>query len=242
MELLALALAPGIAIMWFIYSKDRYEKEPLRALIFSFLLGMLAILPAVLIELGGTWLQDRLMTGNGWLYYIVKAFLVVALTEEASKFLMVKWYAWPRHFFNEPFDGIVYGVMVAMGFATLENIGYVMQHGWQTAILRMFLSVPAHATFGVLMGYYLGLAKFTHDSHSRQLMIRGLLLSVLFHGLFDLFLFAQEDDGITRKWSSGLLFGTAILSYFVAVRLSWQAIRMHQELSRNNFQSQDKTV
>ena len=242
MELLALALAPGIAIMWFIYSKDRYEREPLRALIKSFILGMLCIVPAVLIELGGTWLQDRLMPGHGWWYLLVKAFLVVAFTEEACKFLMVKWYAWPRHFFNEPFDGIVYGVMVAMGFATLENIGYVMQYGWQTGLLRMFLSVPAHATFGVLMGYYLGLAKFTHDSHSRQLMVRGLLLSVLFHGLFDLFLFAQEDAAITQKWSSGFLFGTAILSYFVAVRLSWQAIQMHQEISRNNFQSKEKTV
>ncbi|MBC6493162.1 PrsW family intramembrane metalloprotease [Flavihumibacter stibioxidans] len=242
MELLALALAPGIAIMWFIYSKDRYDKEPLRALIKSFFLGMLGIVPAVIMQLAAIGLLDWLMPANGWIYFILKAFIVVALTEEACKFMMVKWYAWPRPFFNEPFDGIVYGVMVAMGFATLENIGYVMQHGWQTAILRMFLSVPAHATFGVLMGYYLGLAKFTHDRHSKQLMVRGLLLSVLFHGLFDLFLFVQADDGITQKWSSGFLFGSAILSYLVAVRLSWQAIRMHQELSRNNLQSKEKTV
>lgn len=242
MELLALALAPGIAIMWFIYSKDRYDKEPLRALIKSFFLGMLSIVPALIIQLTAISLLDWLLPANGWIYFILKAFIVVALTEEACKFMMVKWYAWPRPFFNEPFDGIVYGVMVAMGFATLENIGYVLQHGWQTAILRMFLSVPAHATFGVLMGYYLGLAKFTHDSHSKQLMVRGLLLAVLFHGLFDLFLFVQEDDGITQKWSSGFLFGSAILSYLVAVRLSWQAIRMHQELSRNNLQSKEKTV
>lgn len=242
MELLAMALAPGIAIMWFIYSKDRFDREPLKALIKSFFLGMLATVPAILLQLVASYLLKGFMPASGWTYLILFAFVAVALTEEGCKFLMLRYYAFPRDFFNEPFDGIIYGVMVAMGFATLENIAYVMQNGMATAVARMFLSVPAHATFGVLMGYYVGLAKFTHNTQSKFFMVRGLLLAVLFHGLFDLFLFAQTDTEITKSIPGGFLIGSAILSYLVAVRLSWKAIKMHQDISRNNFNSKDNTV
>jgi RsiW-degrading membrane proteinase PrsW (M82 family) len=68
--------------------------------------------------------------------------------------------------FNEPFDGIVYAVIVSMGFATIENIIYVFQYGFATGILRLFTAVPAHAAFGILMGYFLGKAKFTHGKSS----------------------------------------------------------------------------
>ncbi|ULQ53793.1 PrsW family intramembrane metalloprotease [Flavihumibacter fluvii] len=242
MELLALALAPGIAIMWFIYSKDRFDREPLKALVKSFFLGMLATLPAILLQLAGSYLLKWIMPASGWTYFILFAFGVVALTEELSKFAMLRLYAYPRIFFNEPFDGIIYGVMVAMGFATLENISYVMTGGIGTAFARMFLSVPAHATFGVLMGYYVGLAKFTHNAQSDFYIIRGLLLAILFHGLFDLFLFVQGDPGITKQIPGGFLIGSAILSYLVAVKLSWQAIKMHQSISKNSFISKDNPV
>jgi RsiW-degrading membrane proteinase PrsW (M82 family) len=231
MELLALALAPGIAIMWFIYSSDKLEKEPLKALVISFLLGMLAILPTLLIETTGVHLLDQLLPKEGWLYYGLLSFVVVAFTEELMKWSMVRLYAYRRSFFNEPFDGIVYGVMVSMGFASLENIGYVFQFGWQTGLLRMVLAVPAHATFGVLMGYYFGLARFVGKEREWGLKIRGLLLAVLFHGLYDLFLLVQQDRTITDRISSGLLFGTAVLSFLVAVKLSWQAIKLHQQIA-----------
>ncbi len=237
MELLALALAPGIAIVWFIYSMDQYDKEPLRALVKSFFLGVLATLPAGLLQLALNTGLLKMMSPGGWTYYILLSFPVVALSEELAKFCMVRYYAYPRPFFNEPFDGIIYSVMVAMGFASFENLGYVWEHGLSTALLRMFLSVPAHATFGVLMGYYIGLAKFTHTAKGSWLMLRGLLLSVLFHGLFDLFLFVQQDKNITSHISGGYLFGIAVLSYLVAIRLSWQAIKLHQNISKHNFPS-----
>lgn len=241
MELLALALAPGIAIMWFIYSADKLEKEPLKALTLSFLLGMLAILPTLLAETAGVHLLDQLLPKEGWLYYSLLAFVVVAFTEELMKWLMVRAYAYKRAFFNEPFDGIVYGVMVSMGFATLENIGYVFQFGWQTGLMRMVLAVPAHATFGVLMGYYFGLARFVGKEREWGLKIRGLLLAVLFHGLYDLFLLVQQDNTITDRVSSGLLFGTAVLSFLVAVKLSWQAIKLHQEIALKQSNPTPKT-
>jgi len=223
MGLLALALAPGFAISLFVYLKDRYNREPWRALLFSFLLGMISIVPAIALEMtSGITVEG--FTGQSVQRVALEAFGVVALSEEGCKLAMVLLYAFRSRHFDDPFDGIVYAVMVSMGFATLENIGYVMNGGYATAILRMFLSVPAHACFGVLMGYYLGLAKF--DAGRRPLhLLRSLAWPVLFHGAFDFFLFL----GYPLLQIAG-----ALASFVIALRLSRKAIRQHQALSANH--------
>ena len=146
-----------------------------------------------------------------------KHFFVVGLTEEFSKYIIVRYYAQPHEEFNEPFDGIVYSVMVSMGFAATENIMYVLQGGFETAIIRAFTAVPAHATFGILMGYYLGKAKFSNNRI--VLNLTGLLLAALFHGAYDFFLFIDFIPGI---WVG------AFLSLFVGIVLSRKAIKKHQ--------------
>ena len=148
MLLLALSIAPGIAISLYIFLKDRFNREPHLNLLICFLLGCLSVLPAILIQLLTVKPVERLM-GEGILYTAVFAYLIVGLSEEWSKYIMLRSYAYPRKSFDEPFDGIVYSVMIGMGFATVENILYVQQHGLGTAVVRMFLSVPAHATFAV---------------------------------------------------------------------------------------------
>lgn len=182
MNLLALALAPGIAIIIFIIAKDRYNKEPFKNLFYSFLLGVLSTIPAIILQLvlkGGL---EYYFLSSSLLYYALFAFGAVGFSEEFSKFIMLRLYAYRLKAFDEPLDGIVYGVMISMGFATLENINYVMSYGFGTAIVRMFLSVPAHGCFGVIMGYYVGLAKFDKARAGRQMRI-GILLAVFFMGL-----------------------------------------------------------
>jgi RsiW-degrading membrane proteinase PrsW (M82 family) len=228
MGLLALAIAPGIAICLFIYFKDKYNREPLGLLILSFFMGVLSIIPAVIIQIGLTKPVEKIM-GGGIFYTAVFAYLIVALSEEYSKFLAVRYIPYRRKAFDDPFDGIIYAVMVSMGFATLENIGYVMQHGLGTGILRMFLSVPAHATFGVLMGYHLGLAKF-EPANKRRHMWLAIFWPVLFHGTFDFFLFLPKND-----WNGWLFFGGAVISFIVAVRLSLKLIRRKQNMSQAYF-------
>ncbi len=224
MGLLALAIAPGIAICLFIYLKDKYNREPLGLLLLSFIIGMLSIIPAVIIQLTLTKPVERIM-GEGILYTAVFSYLIVALSEEGSKFLGVRILPYRRKSFDDPFDGIVYAVMVSMGFATLENIGYVFQHGFGTGILRMFLSVPAHATFGVLMGYHIGLAKFDPANRKRHLLL-AIFWPVLFHGTFDFFLF------VGNTW---LHFAGAVVSFIVAIKLSLKLIRRKQEMSKKHF-------
>lgn len=219
MELLMLALAPGVAIMIFIFLKDKHEREPLSLLLISFIYGVLS----TFLTLAISWPVNALFVTleNDAGHQFMNAFFKVALIEELCKFLFVRFILFNNKNFNEPFDGIVYAVMVSMGFATLENILYVYQYGFVTGVLRMFTAVPAHATFAVLMGYYLGKAKFTH-SKNVYYSILALLSATLFHGAYDYFWFISYIPGI---WIG------AILSLIVAFILSRKAIRLHQQAS-----------
>jgi RsiW-degrading membrane proteinase PrsW (M82 family) len=148
---------------------------------------------------------------------------VVALTEEFSKYIIVRYISQPQKAFNEPFDGIIYSVMVSMGFAATENIMYVLQGGYQVAILRAFSAVPAHAIFAILMGYYMGKAKFSNSKV--KLNFTGLFLAVFFHGTYDFFLFLDFIPGL---WIG------AFFSLIIGIFLSRKAIQKHQEDSNFN--------
>ena len=146
MFLLALALAPGVAIALYIYLKDKHEREPLGLLLISFFYGVLSIFVTLLVS----WpLEIITINKQDAAELFADAFFKVALVEEFSKFIFIRFILFRNKNFNEPFDGIVYAAMVGMGFATLENIVYVYQYGMATGILRMFTAVPAHACFAV---------------------------------------------------------------------------------------------
>lgn len=240
LSLLALAVAPGTAIVFYIYWKDRYDREPFKNLVICFVLGMIGILPALLIQTGVQPILKQYFPYNTISYYSIFAFIVVALTEELCKFAALRLYAYPHKSFDEPFDGITYSVMVGMGFATLENIEYVLNYGFATGFMRMLSSVPAHGAFAVLMGYHIGLAKFDRKN-SVMHMIRGILLATFFHGAYDFFLFLQDSPQVTRYVSNGLLIGGAMVSYIIAISLSIRSIRLHHEISRQTYLAK-KTV
>ena len=234
LSLLTLALAPGIAIACYIYFKDKYNREPIITLLITFLLGACSIIPAILIQRAAFPVLQRHFNFYAINFYVIYAFGIVALSEEGCKFLVLRWYAWTRKAFDEPMDGIVYSVMASMGFATVENVMYVTKGGFTTGIVRMFLSVPAHASFAILMGYYAGIAKFASRFKTATLMA-GFLLAAFFHGTFDFFLFLQNNPNVTRYVSTGLLVAGAIASYSIALRMAFKSIRLHQQLSKDQF-------
>lgn len=219
MTLIALALAPVLAIIWFIYLKDKYEPEPIKHILISFFLGCLSVIPAIVLEwsLGSIYPENP----SNVLVTAVWAFGIIACSEEFAKFIFLKWYAFKQKEFDEPFDGIVYGVMISLGFAAVENIFYVQDGGIKVALLRMFTAVPAHASFGVIMGYYFGLAwQFKEDALRYQL--RGFLAAVVLHGAYDFFL-------IQNNWPAFALF--SFIGLAIAIKLSFKAIKAHQEVS-----------
>jgi RsiW-degrading membrane proteinase PrsW (M82 family) len=163
---------------------------------------------------------------------------VVALSEEGSKFLVLRFYAYPKKIFREPFDGVIFGVMIGMGFATVENIEYVRQFGLETGVSRFFLAIPAHASFAVLMGYPVGRAKFA-PSGKVALLLKGLGMAVLFHGSFDFFLFLQQSREATKYLSTGVLSFGAFATFYIAVRLAMRALRLHQRRQEEEIETED---
>lgn len=218
MLLLALALAPGAAIALYIYLKDKHEREPLGLLLLSFFYGALSVIVTLLISMP---LEVILINKQSAAELFADAFFKVALVEEFSKFIFIRFILFRNKNFNEPFDGIVYAAMVGMGFATLENILYVYQYGIPTGIMRMFTAVPAHGCFAILMGYYLGRAKFTHQRKLYYSLL-ALISATVFHGLYDYFLFITFVPGI---WIG------AAVSLIVMLILSRKAIKIHQAAS-----------
>lgn len=224
MTLLLLAIAPVFLIILFIFIKDKYEKEPKRLLLYNFLLG--AIVSIIITTLLYVIIDIPLPLKNHESVFeqFIKAFFVVGLSEEFSKYIIIRFYSQPHQEYNEPFDGIVYAVMVSMGFATTENLMYVLQGGMEVGIIRAFTAVPAHATFAILMGYFMGKAKFSNNKTA--LNLTGLFLAVFFHGTYDFFLFIDFIPGL---WIG------AFVSLSIGIILARKAIIKHQFNSHFNI-------
>jgi RsiW-degrading membrane proteinase PrsW (M82 family) len=181
--LFLVAVVPSAVLLWLFVSSDKYP-EPAGALVSSFLLGVLIVLGIYLLYPFLSLVASGLPADNPYVVGATHAFLLAAVPEEAFKFIVLRRYCVNHPAFDEPMDGIVYGVTVSLGFATAENLLYVLDGGMHVAVGRAFLAVPCHALVGAVMGYHVGLAAFSRGERS-GLYAKALLLSILFHGLYD---------------------------------------------------------
>jgi len=190
MNLLILSLAPIAIIAAFIYFKDKWEKEPIKLLLLSLLFGALTVIPILIIE---TALGNFSTNLEGFAKAGYDAFVVAGFTEELFKFIALYLLIWKNKEFNEKFDGIVYAVFISLGFALVENVLYVLgdSDGISVGILRAVTAVPAHALFGVVMGYHFAIAKFEPSSKTIQLLL-ALFFPILIHGFYDFCLMSNN--------------------------------------------------
>lgn len=172
LDLIVLAIAPAVFIFLYIYAKDRYDREPLHLVLYIFLLGALSVIPIVIIELPFT---DTIFSSA----------VVAPVVEEAGKFLVVYLFIWRHREFNEPVDGIIYAMAAALGFATIENIFYVIEGGYTIGVMRAVLSVPGHVIFSCLWGAALGIAKFRPEKERAGIILTGLLGAMALHAIFN---------------------------------------------------------
>ena len=185
---IAVGLAPTVAIAIFIYQKDRYDREPVSLLLKLFVFGALTVIPVYFIEKFLSYFN--IFTGALGVAYT--AFIVAGLTEKYFKKLVVTTFACKNKSYNEKLDGIIYSVFSALGFATVENLMYIFigQSNYiYVGVTRGLLAVPAHTLFGVTMGYYLSLSKFSkNDAESIVYYRRSLYIPVMLHGIYDFIL------------------------------------------------------
>ena len=193
MTTVILTFVPSILILSYFIMNDKF-KEPIGSLILIFFLGFLICLPAgILNELSDDFFFKKLNYSED----LTVSFLGPAWAEELLKFAILYFIVLKRNEFNEPMDGLVYGVVVSLGFATYENYTYVYEWAVQiakeenasaetfsyfVALGRSYSAVPMHGLNGAVMGYYFGMYAFSGD---KKFLILSLILPYLFHGFYN---------------------------------------------------------
>lgn len=223
---MALAIIPGLLLIIYVYKKDKVEKEPLGLIIRILIYGVISCIAAGFLEqLESNFLPQY---PQGSVQYAVQtSFCMAALVEETVKFLAMRLGSWRYQGFNYRFDGIVYGVSAAVGFAVYENVMYVAMYGLQTAIVRAFTAIPLHAFCGVFMGVMYSYSKkasiLGQGGKCVMYTIFALLLPMLIHGTYDTFAFLGER-------------GTIPLLVFVVI-LYIAAISTINRMSREDYRA-----
>lgn len=177
------ALVPSMLLLWFFHSRDVFP-EPPRVLWTTFGLGVLTTLPTLAFAVPLARYLDDQFPGHPFLLGGTKAFLTAAVPEEFLKLLVLLLYSARHEEFDEPMDGVVYGVAASLGFATLENVLYVLSGGLTLGVLRALTAVPGHAFLGAIMGYFVGQARFRLGDR-RNLLIAAFVVPTLLHGCYD---------------------------------------------------------
>jgi len=193
---LLIPIVPGIFWLWVFYQTDRYEPEPMRLILATFALGVVSIVPAWLLEQGAGRVfpfmdqveaaaQGRL--DGTMLPIFLGCFLVIGPAEELCKFLAVRLFVYRNAEFDEPLDGLIYASAAALGFASLENVLYVIdfRNGgsvqWGTLVARSLMALPGHVIFAATWGYGLGRKKF----NPRYPLWATLIGASMLHGTYD---------------------------------------------------------
>lgn len=192
-EISLIAVLPALLLCWYIYEKDRVEKEPLGLLSVLFFAGGIGFIPAYFAQRGVASLIDRLFaahfsvsvegavlfesTAEQLLHTALFAFGGVALAENVIKWLLLVCITRKNRHFNSLFDGLIYACFVSLGFAAFESVAYAWQNGWDTLLLRLVSAIPCHLLIGVLMGYGYTLWHTVHSAKAieRRLVQDGVL-------------------------------------------------------------------
>jgi RsiW-degrading membrane proteinase PrsW (M82 family) len=199
MTLLLASISPVLIFLYTIFKKD-VNKEPISLVVKCFLGGFAAIVLTLIMVIPMLAMEEHFQSPI--LKSIFNAFAVAAIPEEISKFVILYWLVWKSKFFDEYYDGIVYAIFVSLGFAMIENIFYVFEHGMFTAFIRAILAVPGHGFFAVFMGYFLSMAKFSPQPNRKTYILMSLLVPIALHGTYDFLLMYSEA---LNEFDTGLI-------------------------------------
>lgn len=190
-SILSAALAPGLSLLTYLYLRDKYEAEPIHMVLKVFLIGIFLVIPIMVLQRGiEIWLGQSDFT---------MAFVQSAGVEEFMKWFVLFHLLYNHTEFDEPYDGILYAGALSLGFATTENLLYsiFMPADFGAMLMRALLPVSGHMLFGVIMGYYLGRAKFSPTKKKRNFyLVLSVTVPIVLHGLYDWIIVMREQDWI----------------------------------------------
>ena len=203
-------ILPPILLGLIIWKSDKFP-EPGKFLVASFLLGvsisfplhlfvMIAedhLAPLLGLDLNaitawneGAWKEDNAVYPAS--ERIFMSFFRAAFLEEGIKFALLIFFCVRLSDLNEPMDAIVYGAAIGLGYAAIENVGYLdygdLETAWTLKIVKVrYVPLIMHLGFGVLMGWLLSLNLFEERSpfKRRVMLILALAVPVIMHGSYN---------------------------------------------------------
>ena len=177
-----LAMAGGFAL--FLIKRDGGEREPIGALWMAFAFGVIGIVIAGFLE-------KFLLPDPGHTHLPTISLAIVCLgiggIEELAKFLLLALWLYPKRYFNEHTDGVIYFALAGLGFGLPENILYTLQEGPKTGLARIILTPLFHAATTAIIGFALARMKVSH--FPRSYVVKAICAAIFLHGLYDFGLF-----------------------------------------------------
>jgi RsiW-degrading membrane proteinase PrsW (M82 family) len=217
------ALTPVAVLIWYLYRKDKANPEPPLNLVLAFAAGVLSVFLSLAVTtpmslMGIDFSQSESMIGQS-----LEALLMAALPEEMAKLLM---FLVVLHFmknFDEYFDGAVYCGIVGLGFAGFENIMYIAgaEDIIGMSIGRALMSIPAHFSFGIAMGYFFARSWFDRNKNWLYYLL-VIAVPVFNHWVYDALLMCA---GVAPEGIDILLMLVFFAFFTVMMLLTFFAIR-----------------
>lgn len=229
------AVAPIVAVLWYFAARDRFRLGG-ELLLLAVSLGATVAIPVAGVALAIDLLVDRI--DSLYAHALASAFLLAAIPEELAKLAVLLFFVLRHQDVSRPVDAFLLAVFVALGFAGIENIMYVLDSpDWGgVALARAATAVPSHAADGAAMGYFAARMATEHGRRISNLTMMAIG-PILLHGLYDFPLFAMENASIAGRgrdavqdWAlSGLLSAVVLVGAILLLVAARRVLRQDRE-------------
>tara|TARA_B100001123_G_C14784737_1_gene818026 strand:- start:7 stop:675 length:669 start_codon:yes stop_codon:yes gene_type:complete len=175
---------PSLVLVYFFVSLDKFP-EPKKIIISTFILGIVIAIPAGFLNTYAI----IYITENYPTALFLRVLIPGPVIEEILKLAVLLLFCARREAFDEPMDGLVYGATAALGFAMIENFGYVYNAEYYNttwayiAWIRAILTAPMHACCGIILGFSVSYYYFYKKNF--VFILLGLVIAILFHFAFN---------------------------------------------------------
>ena len=240
------AVLPAILILLYAYKQDFFP-EPPKIVFKTFLFGCATVLAVDLfIDVLDDY-SEKNFTGET--YYFFDSFIRAAFLEEFFKLIVIVFYCTRKSVFDEPMDGLIYGVAASLGYAAYENIDYVLHVGefapsFDMALTRALSAVPAHALFGIVMGFFVA-KSINEKKYNYVYLILAILIPVAMHGSYN---YSISSDLIHWQFVNVILFvsGVSVVFMFRNLKRKQKAgiiyDKKYYDITISNFTNATTTV
>lgn len=184
LALTAIFFIPAAILAWYFLASRDGVREPISAVAEAFGFGLIAVVIALPLELLFVRVTSRyaLLT-SPTVAQILRLSIIIALIEEAAKFLPLALFINQRRYFNRVVDGVIYFALAGLAFGLVENILYVWRYGIEVGLYRAIILVFFHAATAGIVGYYFARAKVEGKTLTKTFIALGVM--VILHAIYD---------------------------------------------------------